>query len=149
MDSPTAFHGARAIFQIKNKVLAWATDIQIRVMYQNVPVEVLGNPIIQRQVTVGTQVEISCGFVRMIGNTDNDLVAAGQVPAIDDPNGTNLIQWDECRCDIYDTQDTSNPAYSVTGAKPAALSLQMNARSLALHNVSFVGREFHWGSEHA
>lgn len=137
------FTGARAKVVIGDVEVGYATQISVNVNYNNLPVEVCGDPIAKALVLVGVNVDISIGTIRLVG-PDEDTQAKGLVPKF---NASDLLDWPEVDLLLLDSHNDDQVQGKAIGCRIASETLDVTARGLAGRNIRMQGREFHHASD--
>lgn len=133
------FSGARARLYLNGVLVGHMTEVSGRLTLQQLPLEECGSPIAQAIVTVGSQVELSCAFVRLVTKD-----AAGQL--LPKMNDADMLDWEEMTAVVHDLK-TDKPMYQVGGVKPTTFNFQVTARGMVGQNMTWIGRTMQQTSE--
>lgn len=130
--------GARAIFRINNKVVAFATNVNYSVGQPHQAVNVLGRFSSARHEPVGSEVSFGCTAMRFTkktgdGNSPQKKGAGNIMPRLQD-----LLNADELQVEIID-RATDETLLMVSRARMTQRSGSMGSRDLLSESWQFVG----------
>lgn len=143
--STNVFSGARAIFMLNGKKVAWASGVSggEEIMYE--PVDVLDNLEVAEWVPVGYRVNLSCEIFRTISDTPNATGPAGstgsikQVGIFPKNGGTpNQILLAGTMTAIIKDRLTNKTVMNVQEIKAASNNFSITARGIVGQGVQFV-----------
>lgn len=138
MALPKIMSGARAIFRINNKVVAFATNVNYSVSHPHQAVNVLGRYSTARHEPVGAEVSFGCTAMRFTatagkGNSPQKKGAENIMPRLQD-----ILSTDELQVEIID-RATDETLLMVSRAKMTQRSGSMGSRDLLSESWQFVG----------
>ena len=134
--APKVMTGARAIFSIAGKPVAFATNVGYRIAIPHAPVNVLGRFSAARHEPLGYDVTVTCGVMRFIadggGNAPDD-------PLVDiQPTVDGILNKEDMEISIIDRKSQKTILH-VGRARLTDRGGNMGARDLLTENWTFVG----------
>lgn len=143
--STNVFSGARAIFMINGKKVAWASGVSGGEEIVFEPVETLDNVEVQEFVPVGYRVNLSCEMFRTISGTPGSTAPPGSTGSVKAagifPSSAGspsaILTTGEMTAIIKDRL-TNQTILRVEGVKAASYNFSITSRGLVGQNVSFV-----------
>lgn len=131
------FSGPRAKFKINNITVGYATNVEIGESIEQTPVEVLDNMEVSEFVAVGYRVTLSCGTIKIVGNS---LQQQGLFPATGKDFETHLLNClnaDDLTATLEDVK-TGKAIAMLSGVKIVGHNYRISARAIVGEDVSFV-----------
>jgi hypothetical protein len=132
-ESAKIMTGARAIFSINDKPVAYSSNVDgnEEIMYE--PIDVLNNLLVQEHAPTGYRVTLNASFFRV---PNASLKAAGIFPSASQPVA-NILKANPMTANIQDA-NTDAIVAQVEGVKPQTKSFTIQARSVFSEQCSFV-----------
>ncbi len=139
MSLPKIMSGARAILQINDKPIAFATNVGYRIDIPHSAVNVLGRYSVARHEPVGIDVTLTCGVLRFTKATGQgnaaDSIGTGNPIA---PRVQDLINSEELKIIVID-RATNETIISVNRCRLTGRGGSLASRDLLSENWTFAG----------
>jgi len=137
MAVPKIMTGARAIFRINGKIVAFATNVGYRIAVPHGAVNVLGRYSVARHEPLGLDVTLTAGTMRFTGKggTGNSPAAPGIAIF---PRVQDIINKEELSIEVID-RATDEVVVLVSRARMTERSGTMGARDMLSEAWNFVG----------
>jgi hypothetical protein len=143
----TILHGSRCALYVGDRLIGWGSDVSVDIRFQNLPVEVLGEPHPVEIVPVGVMVDVTIGFVRIL---ESDVIQDALMASVSGDNPGGLVAFPEITIKVMSKYAAvDRPVLIVEGAKPAQYRFTVQARTLVAQNMTFQGRVARFTSEAA
>jgi hypothetical protein len=138
MSLPKIMSGARAIFRVNNKVVAFATNVNYTVSHPHQAISVLGRYSAARHEPTGVEVSFGCSAMRFTaaggkGNSPQAAATDRLMPRLQD-----ILSTDELMVEIVD-RATDQTLLMVSRARMTQRSGSMGSRDLLSESWTFVG----------
>jgi hypothetical protein len=135
MAEPKIMTGARAVFKVNNKVIAYATNVGWRIGIPHQPINVLGRYSAARLEPLGYDVTVNCGVLRFTkeGGQGNSAEAQDVRPKLQ-----QLISWGDVTVEIIDRK-TNETVLFVERARLTDQASNIDARGVWTETWTFVG----------
>jgi hypothetical protein len=138
MAIPKMMSGARAIFRVNNRVIAFATNANYTIQIPHTAVNVLGRFTPARHEPTGAEVSVACTVMRFTkkggaGNSPQKKGSENVLPRIQD-----ILNTDTLSIEIIDRQ-TDETLLMVAQARCTQRSGSMGSRDLLSEGWQFVG----------
>jgi hypothetical protein len=122
--------GSRARFKINGEHVAFAGGVSGEESVDHEPVDVLNLIEVFEFVPVGYRANLSANMFRFVGQSVKVLGIF--------PLESNILTTGEMEASVEDTLEEGRTAYLFQGVRAATRGFDLNARSLATENLSFV-----------
>ena len=150
------FSGARAIFRYNNKIVAYASGVDVSKDYQHEPVDVLDRVEVAEYVPVGYRVTFNCAIFRTVANSRSTGLSAGtnpgpahqgQLGSVKQPSVGLLVRTSGTPSEMLTNgymsasitdRLTQQTLYRLQGVKATSNSFSVTARGIVSQNIGFV-----------
>lgn len=138
MEKGRVFTGARARFLLNGKKVGYATRVSYSEELELQPVDVLDNIQSEEHVPVGYRVQLSCGTVRIIGETVKSQGYFPGIGATPEEHLSNILLTGVLTATIVDSK-TGRAALQMEQVKMSGRSSSIDARGMVGEDLTFVG----------
>lgn len=137
MEKGRVLTGARARFLLNGKKVGYATRVAYSEELEYQPVDVLDNIQSEEHVPVGYRVQLSCGTVRIVGETVKSQGYFPSIGATPEEHLNNVLVSGVLTATILDSK-TGRPILQVEQVKLSSRSASVDARGMVGEDLTFV-----------
>jgi hypothetical protein len=138
MALPKIATGARAIFRINGRIVAFGTNVGYRIAIPHGAVNVLGRYSVARHEPLGMDVSLTAGSMRFTGQGGTGNSPSSIASDMIFPRANDIINFDELQIEVIDRANDET-IVAVDRARMTERSGTMGARDMLSEAWNFVG----------
>lgn len=138
MEKGRVLTGARCRFLLSGKKVGYATRLQFNEEVDYQPIDVLDNIQTEEHVPVGYRVGLSCGLVRVFGESVKSAGWFPQIGSTPEEHLRNVLLSGNLTATIVDSKNPDKPVMQLEQVKVSTVNTSIDARGVVGEDVSFV-----------